>query len=112
MTLRPPRSTRPDTLFPYTTLFRSPERQEQARGEPDCFAIDLLGGVQNLFGPCRREGVAVDGRPGRLVEIVFAHIFVPGWPHELDAWNGRALFLLHAGPSAGRSEGTRLNSSH
>src|SRR3546814_19227323 len=24
MTRRPPRSTRPDTLFPYTTLFRSP----------------------------------------------------------------------------------------
>src|SRR3546814_6526570 len=24
MTLRPPRSTRTDTLFPYTTLFRSP----------------------------------------------------------------------------------------
>src|SRR3546814_11576983 len=25
MIRRPPRSTRPDTLFPYTTLFRSPE---------------------------------------------------------------------------------------
>src|SRR3546814_3858356 len=25
MTRRPPISTRPDTLFPYTTLFRSPE---------------------------------------------------------------------------------------
>src|SRR3546814_3744747 len=27
MILRPPRSTRTDTLFPYTTLFRSPGRQ-------------------------------------------------------------------------------------
>src|SRR3546814_16038810 len=27
MTRRPPRSTRTDTLFPYTTLFRSPLRQ-------------------------------------------------------------------------------------
>src|SRR3546814_1471571 len=27
MIRRPPRSTRTDTLFPYTTLFRSPERQ-------------------------------------------------------------------------------------
>src|SRR3546814_2680738 len=26
MSRRPPRSTRPDTLFPYTTLFRSPIR--------------------------------------------------------------------------------------
>src|SRR3546814_2965976 len=26
MILRPPRSTRTDTLFPYTTLFRSPDK--------------------------------------------------------------------------------------
>src|SRR3546814_4052630 len=34
---RPPRSTRTDTLFPYTTLFRSPRRREagpRRRGEP------------------------------------------------------------------------------
>src|SRR3546814_2615801 len=36
MTRRPPRSTRTDTLFPYTTLFRSPcqalcENPDQAR---------------------------------------------------------------------------------
>src|SRR3546814_20836431 len=30
MIRRPPRSTRTDTLFPYTTLFRSP--QEECRG--------------------------------------------------------------------------------
>src|SRR3546814_9518392 len=29
MTRRPPRSTRTDTLFPYTTLFRSPLRQHR-----------------------------------------------------------------------------------
>src|SRR3546814_16595998 len=28
MIRRPPRSTRPDTLFPYTTLFRSPIQQQ------------------------------------------------------------------------------------
>src|SRR3546814_3405296 len=31
MILRPPRSTRTDTLFPYTTLFRSPRRQPARR---------------------------------------------------------------------------------
>src|SRR3546814_18372153 len=31
MIRRPPRSTRTDTLFPYTTLFRSPPRQPEAR---------------------------------------------------------------------------------
>src|SRR3546814_9767608 len=30
MIRRPPRSTRTDTLFPYTTLFRSPDTGEQA----------------------------------------------------------------------------------
>src|SRR3546814_6248766 len=32
MIRRPPRSTRTDTLFPYTTLFRSARRVEDARG--------------------------------------------------------------------------------
>src|SRR3546814_19462100 len=32
MIRRPPRSTRTDTLFPYTTLFRS-ERQERGRAQ-------------------------------------------------------------------------------
>src|SRR3546814_12166976 len=32
MIRRPPRSTRTDTLFPYTTLFRSPPNAEPAAG--------------------------------------------------------------------------------
>src|SRR3546814_1492528 len=31
MIRRPPRSTRTDTLFPYTTLFRSPHRRREKR---------------------------------------------------------------------------------
>src|SRR3546814_5670630 len=34
MIRRPPRSTRTDTLFPYTTLFRSPDRARRAH--PAC----------------------------------------------------------------------------
>src|SRR3546814_14106859 len=34
MILRPPRSTRTDTLFPYTTLFRSPRPLGNARRRP------------------------------------------------------------------------------
>src|SRR3546814_8074733 len=37
MIRRPPRSTRTDTLFPYTTLFRSPRR-----GDSPCRAPSLL----------------------------------------------------------------------
>src|SRR3546814_19968254 len=35
MKRRPPRSTRTDTLFPYTTLFRSPEDGSTASGQGD-----------------------------------------------------------------------------
>src|SRR3546814_2842020 len=35
MIRRPPRSTRTDTLFPYTTLFRSVTGQAQVRGSAD-----------------------------------------------------------------------------
>src|SRR3546814_15653677 len=40
MIRRPPRSTRTDTLFPYTTLFRSMERIEEARGLIDQTMLD------------------------------------------------------------------------
>src|SRR3546814_15796633 len=41
MVRRPPRSTRTDTLFPYTTLFRSPE-----------------GDLARMAGPSRNPGMA------------------------------------------------------
>src|SRR3546814_10942092 len=34
MIRRPPRSTRTDTLFPYTTLFRSPRRRDREESYP------------------------------------------------------------------------------
>src|SRR3546814_5316952 len=51
MLLRPPRSTRTDTLFPYPTLFRSFDALAgclvDTRIEPDL--EDLLWGVVNIF---------------------------------------------------------------
>src|SRR3546814_17430322 len=44
MIRRPPRSTRTDTLFPYTTLFRSPHRLHDLRT------------TAQLAGPRRRSG--------------------------------------------------------
>src|SRR3546814_11490336 len=67
MIRRPPRSTRTDTLFPYTTLFRS-ERAvvEQQRDEVEHVARVHLAGVQRAAaGQVQRTGdgdaVAVDG---------------------------------------------------
>src|SRR3546814_12433127 len=42
MSRRPPRSTRTDTLFPYTTLFRSTRRAEPLQKVP--IAISVVGG--------------------------------------------------------------------
>src|SRR3546814_6504072 len=49
MIRRPPRSTRTDTLFPYTTLFRSPAQQVGAPGgrgeQPGQLAQDRVAGM-------------------------------------------------------------------
>src|SRR3546814_1987286 len=52
MIRRPPRSTRTDTLFPYTTLFRSPE----GRGAAGGVGGDLPGGVKGLGGVADAAG--------------------------------------------------------
>src|SRR3546814_7121356 len=41
MIRRPPRSTRTDTLFPYTTLFRSGRRQSRCLRAREAAAFDL-----------------------------------------------------------------------
>src|SRR3546814_12228508 len=70
MLRRPPRSTRTDTLFPYTTLFRSPAftclcRSEHFRGERDDLH-ELLGTQFTGHGP-------EDARADRLVLVVEQH---------------------------------------
>src|SRR3546814_19897084 len=40
----PPRSTRTDTLFPYTTLFRSGQERDAVEGGRSAFAVDGAGG--------------------------------------------------------------------
>src|SRR3546814_15866836 len=57
MIRRPPRSTRTDTLFPYTTLFRSGYDH----------AADIgVGGASAATAPCQRDGgghpVGIGGR--------------------------------------------------
>src|SRR3546814_12056652 len=55
MIRRPPNSTRTDTRFPYTTLFRSLRRARMARGTLD---LDI---------PERRIVLGEDGRVDRVV---------------------------------------------
>src|SRR3546814_4913551 len=67
MIRRPPRSTRTDTLFPYTTLFRSPSRSRSAsRAAPveaaSARVRELGNGVQNR-SPARRSVACGRSKP-------------------------------------------------
>src|SRR3546814_13549421 len=101
MIRRPPRSTRTDTLFPYTTLFRSDQRNNK-------FAIDFFGSEL-----ARNRRIGADSFPEQPVA-------------GLQDGVGRGDRLLDAAldadvesdPFARNAEGqldrksTRLNSSH
>src|SRR3546814_18927603 len=50
MIRRPPRSTRTDTLLPYTTLFRSPEKEAEERGIAAAF-VPALASIQTKVLP-------------------------------------------------------------
>src|SRR3546814_11835772 len=65
MIRRPPRSTRTDTLFPYTTLFRSPARAKASRRAAR--QGPLLRPVrQRRVGPPDAQRVAEDLSPAQL----------------------------------------------
>src|SRR3546814_13507685 len=65
MIRRPPRSTRTDTLFPYTTLFRSRPARHQHGSVP--------------FGP----------RAAVIAEIVRESLFAPGGAGRMTDWRER-----------------------
>src|SRR3546814_12019322 len=86
---RPPRSTRTDTLFPYTTLFRSPRRAVRIAadvrdvGAAEGEIVDAIGGVVG-------QAVAGDRRPRRRAEalqpdLIALHRNGEIAPRELDA---------------------------
>src|SRR3546814_1487531 len=60
MIRRPPRSTRTDTLFPYTTLFRSLIRRGTA-GQSRPAALDVSGRLRGACGPCPRYRACCPG---------------------------------------------------
>src|SRR3546814_3153025 len=106
MIRRPPRSTRTDTLFPYTTLFRSHERlvlERMRRAMAD-------GGVssQALLLPevVELDEAACDRLEARAAELASFGL-------ELERF-GPAAMLVRATPALlGQDrKSTRLNSSH
>src|SRR3546814_5113474 len=61
MILRPPRSTRTDTLFPYTTLFRSVEFVARERGTEFEVQAAVLGVLGEYGIGAQEAGRAVGG---------------------------------------------------
>src|SRR3546814_10138902 len=109
MIRRPPRSTRTDTLFPYTTLLRS-VRPRNLAGD---LRVEFLGGVR--IGALGRN----EARPGRQVErtagvedhrAADAALFEPRLGRFIDFGAGdevrRQQHLVERDPKS-----TRLNSS-
>src|SRR3546814_12109129 len=102
MIRRPPRSTRTDTLFPYTTLFRS--RDFGDRSETRLDRIFLPVDRNRLFA---RQIAHVAG-----VAILARHPF--GYaPHGRTAFVGRMIAIAALLTNRGLDrKSTRLNSSH
>src|SRR3546814_7662691 len=105
MIRRPPRSTRTDTLFPYTTLFRSrqvgrlADRHQEGAGAAD----DLVAKVAGQIGS-RAEHDAVDRHAE--TDRVVAH-GVGRRPVVVDAVGENVQHV-----AAGDRKSTRLYSSH
>src|SRR3546814_9232178 len=68
MIRRPPRSTRTDTLFPYTTLFRSPPHPVRRRAARP----DRSGRAAARAASGHSETEATPLKVIRLVELVFS----------------------------------------
>src|SRR3546814_5721821 len=104
MILRPPRSTRTDTLFPYTTLFR---------------AIAVF-----IAEPAEQAGVGAGQRKLCLagkIDVVAAEIILFRHPSQLQPQRDRAdrraeralgLEIIDAAAAGIDRKSTRLNSSH
>src|SRR3546814_20281630 len=107
MIRRPPRSTRPDTLFPYTTLFRSElafdngYRLDQSVDIGHRVAHGLLGVAHALGG----LGGLLAGLAGGGGDTAIAVVHLAGAGHEVAE---RAGLLL----DPGERKSTSLNSSH
>src|SRR3546814_18888415 len=69
MNRRPPRSTRTDTLFPYTTLFRSSSLKGEAYAGPDALRRDLTV-IAHSLGHSGAGLLATGGALGRLIRAV------------------------------------------
>src|SRR3546814_4549206 len=120
MIRRPPRSTRTDTILPYTTLFRSPGRATDGGA--------AFGADEGEIGGRARRRASIEREPE--AEFGEQEQFVADQRHRPAARRGRRLdrvehagkccmdrgiglpFWKHRRGERGDRKGTRLNSRH
>src|SRR3546814_12435460 len=95
--LRPPRSTRTDTLFPYTTLFRS-----------RCRAL----GQHQESKKKRRLGETGEGGLARRTHALERRAGVESCQHGEEPSQTKQVREKHQVPRERDRKSTRLNSSH
>src|SRR3546814_6371038 len=120
MIRRPPRSTRTDTLFPYTTLFRSIGTIDLAMPGARSRAVDALAAASaiaddNNFGHIL-TAICEMARAHPDIEVAAVALIDAATPQVGDqAIHQLSLELMFHGeelPSAIDRKSTRLNSSH
>src|SRR3546814_8562912 len=107
MIRRPPRSTRTDTLFPYTTLFRSLKGKGVVR-HIGCAAARINRSGSTAADVAGDIGVERQQRVGRRGIDLGRPIAIVGGAAEDDPVAARE----HVYAPAGDRKSTRLNSSH
>src|SRR3546814_6200110 len=111
MIRRPPRSTRTDTLFPYTTLFRSILRCKQS--DPGTQLISLNAGLGDGWNIGQALGTFI-GSDGQRPQCTRAYVWHGAWEigdQDTDLV-GQSGGNDGARPPVGDRKSTRLNSSH
>src|SRR3546814_13764439 len=109
MIRRPPRSTRTDTLFPYTTLFRSPAASQHcrarfsrlARGENPMHssgAVRGMAGARLQDNPSRHDDGLIQGRSeerrvGNECVLTFSSRWSPY--HSKQTQSATVILLIH-----------------
>src|SRR3546814_1028285 len=108
MIRRPPRSTRTDTLFPYTTLFRSSESHMGLAGILVAFGDLFLRKLMSPFSVARgakcTDRYRIGQRPGPLGCCSCRP------PHEI-AWTGNDFLSVTAPPRFTRRERSEEHTS-
>src|SRR3546814_10587413 len=110
MIRRPPRSTRTDTLFPYTTLFRSKRRQEETVMAASLeFYFDFASpygyiGAQRIDAIAARHGRKIDWRP-----MLLGAVFKVAGTQPLTEYPLKGQYSVHDFNRSAREHGIAFN---